>query len=131
MDYKKLSTSFLEIVTTLFLLTLTLLANASPTQELEPNNSIVNAQPIPTLSSIGGTISEASDVDIYAFRAELGETIHIDTLARGFRATNSPGSNLSAKITLLDTDGTTVLNEDSSIGDYDDPFISFTFSASG
>lgn len=104
---------------------------ADPVVEQEPNNTIINAQPISPLVSIGGVIDNASDTDYFVFRAELGETIHADILALGFRASNKPGSDLSARLSLLDTDGTTVLTEDIPEGPYNDPFVEYTFSTSG
>lgn len=120
-----------------FLLSLLLLCTninsliASPVVEQEPNDVIINAQPISPLISIGGVIGTALDNDYFAFRAELGETIQADILALGFRASNKPGSDLSARLTLLDSDGTTVLIEDTPEGPYDDPFVKYTFTASG
>lgn len=104
---------------------------AAPVIELEPNNSTTDAQPILLMTSIGGTIDSASDSDYFAFRAEYGETIQADILALGFRASNQPGSDLTARLSLLDTNGTTILTEDVPAGPYDDPFVEHTFTASG
>jgi hypothetical protein len=104
---------------------------AAPIVEREPNDVIIDAHPISPLVSIGGVIDTATDNDYFAFRAELGETIQADILALGFRASNKPGSNLNAKLSLLGTDGTTVLIEDIPAGAYDDPFVEYTFTASG
>ena len=104
---------------------------AAPVLERESNNSINTAQPISPMLSNGGVIDSALDKDYFAFRAELGESVHADILALGFRAGSQPGSDLNAKLSLLDTDGTTVLIEDMPAGAYDDPFIEYTFTASG
>jgi hypothetical protein len=104
---------------------------SEPIREREPNDTAAGAQPVTTLTSVGGVISTGSDADLYAFRAELGEILQADLLARGFRAGSQPGSDLSARLSLLDTDGATVLIEDVSIGDYDDPFLEYEFTASG
>jgi hypothetical protein len=93
-------------------------------RETEPNDPAAFAQPIVPPTSIGGTISGPGDVDRYAVRLEAGQTLQADILARGFRAGAAPGSALSAVLQILDTDGTTVLAQAQSQGDFDDPAVS-------
>jgi len=100
-------------------------------REVEPNSSQANAQPSVPTSSVGGVIGNPGDVDLYAVAAEAGQTIKADILARGFRADNGPGSELSALLQVLDTDGVTVLAQDQSNGDYDDPTVSAEVSDTG
>jgi hypothetical protein len=100
-------------------------------REAEPNDLPANAQPTVPASSIGGVVASPGDVDLYAVAAEAGQTVTVDVLARGFRADNSPGSELSALLQVLDTDGMTVLAEDQSIGDYDDPTVSVSIPVGG
>jgi len=106
-------------------------ASADLRREAEPNDSAAAAQPIVPPASVGGTIGVPGDVDRYAVRLEAGQTIQADILARGFRAGQTPGSALSAVLEILDTDGTTVLAQAQSQGDFDDPYCSFQVSSSG
>src|SRR6267378_8675870 len=78
-------------------------------KEVEPNDSSAMAQPLLPAASVGGTIGAPGDVDVYAVGLQAGQTIGADVLARGFRAGTQPGSSLSAILTILDRDGTTVL----------------------
>jgi len=116
------------------LVTLVMLASttwAGLRREVEPNDLPTNAQPIVQASSIGGVIANPGDVDLYAVAVEAGQTVKVDVLARGFRADNGPGSELSALLQVLDTDGITSLGEDQSIGDYDDPTVSIVVPLAG
>jgi len=106
-------------------------ARADLRREAEPNDSISRAQPIVPATSLGGVISIPGDVDIYAVRVEAGQTLSADILARGFRAGASPGSQLSAVLEILDTDGTTILAQDQSLGDFDDPTVAFQVTVTG
>lgn len=90
-------------------------------REVEPNDLAGNAQPITPPASVGGVIAFAGDVDLYAVAASAGQTIIADVLARGFRADNNPGSDLSALLEIRDTDGITVLAQGQSLGEFDDP----------
>ncbi|HXH28797.1 MAG TPA: pre-peptidase C-terminal domain-containing protein, partial [Candidatus Polarisedimenticolia bacterium] len=99
--------------------------------EREPNGLSGTAQPIAPPASVGGVIGGPGDVDVYAVAALAGQTIKADILARGFRAGSAPGSQLSAVVTILAPDGTTVLGQDQSLGDYDDPTATAQISADG
>jgi hypothetical protein len=105
-------------------------ASADLRREKEPDDPASAAQPVAPPASVGGTIGTPGDVDLYAIRLEAGQTIQADILARGFRATSAPGSALSAVLQILDTDGTTVLAQDQSQGDFDDPSVAFQASRS-
>ena len=106
-------------------------ARADLRREVEPNSPASTAQPVAPPASVGGVIDPSGDVDLYAVRLQAGQTIQADILARGFRASSSPGSDLSAVLTILDTDGAGVLAQDQSVGDFDDPSVSFQVSVSG
>ncbi len=90
-------------------------------REVEPNDFANVAQPIVAPASLGGAIGLPGDVDLYAVAARPGQIIRADVLARGFRAASGPGSELSAVLEIRDTDGVTVLAQDQSLGDFDDP----------
>src|SRR5437867_3351208 len=90
-------------------------------REVEPNDSPPVAQPVVPAASVGGTIGAPGDLDIYAVGLQAGQTVVADILARGFRAGAQPGSSLSAVLTILDRDGSTVLAQSQSPGSFDDP----------
>lgn len=98
-------------------------ATADLHREVEPNDLAAEAQPILPPFSVGGTIGAPGDLDRFAIAAVAGQVIKADVLARGFRAGANPGSALSAVLEILDTDGTTVLAADQSLGDFDDPGV--------
>lgn len=100
-------------------------------KEVEPNDPATRAQPIVPAASAGGVISAPGDVDLYAVRVEAGQTLSADILARGFRAGSSSGSQLTAVLEILDTDGITVLAQDQSVGEFDDPTVAFQVTATG
>ncbi len=95
-------------------------------RETEPNNLPSSPQAVTSPASLGGTIGAAGDADVFALLLGAGQTLKADILARGFRATTQPGSDLMARLTLLDLDGVTPLAQDTSQGSFDDPTISFT-----
>jgi hypothetical protein len=100
-------------------------------REVEPNNDASSAMAIVPPASLGGVIGAPGDADRYAIRLEAGQTVRADILARGFRAGNAPGSSLSAVLEILDTDAATILAVDQSLGDFDDPSISWTADTPG
>ncbi|HKB08167.1 MAG TPA: PPC domain-containing protein [Candidatus Polarisedimenticolia bacterium] len=99
-------------------------ARADLLREAEPNDAVATAQPVIPTSCVGGTIGAPSDRDVFAFRLPAGATVQASLLARGFRATADPGSSLTGVISVLDTDGSTVLVQDQSAGGFDDPAVS-------
>jgi len=106
-------------------------ARAELRKEVEPNDSPAGAQPLLPAASVGGTIGAPGDMDVYADRLEAGQSIGADILARGFRAGAQPGSSLSAVLTVLDRDGSTVLAQSQSQGSFDDPYTRAQAAASG
>ncbi|HEV8699679.1 MAG TPA: PPC domain-containing protein [Candidatus Polarisedimenticolia bacterium] len=90
-------------------------------QEVEPNDAPASAQPLAPPVSVGGIVQAPGDVEVFAVALLAGQTIKADILARGFRAGSQPGSSLSAILAILDRDGSTVLAQDQSIGEFDDP----------
>jgi hypothetical protein len=106
-------------------------AHADLRREVEPNDPAAAAQPVVPAASVGGTIGAPGDVDIYAVAVDAGQIIKADILARGFRADNKAGSELSALLEILDTDGVTVLASAESLGEFDDPMTSFEIPADG
>lgn len=82
-------------------------------------------------ASLGGAISVPGDADLYALEVRGGQTIRADILARGFRATATPGSDLSAVISILDPDGITILAQAASQGQFDDPAVSHQAAGDG
>ena len=101
-------------------------APADLRREAEPNDQPSEAQPIVPPVSAGGTIDAPGDFDLFAVEMEAGQTLQADVLARGFRATqHTPGSVLSAFLGVLSADGTMILVSDQSIGEFDDPTVSY------
>jgi hypothetical protein len=107
------------------------LAFADLRREREPNGDPQTAQPLLPPTSVGGRIGSPGDTDLFSLALETGETVVADVLARGFRAGSSPGSPLSARLQVLDADGVSVLAQDDSLGEFDDPTVTFTAAASG
>jgi len=95
-------------------------AMADLRREVEPNDPPAS-QPMTPPFSAGGVIGSPGDLDRYAVRVDSGAVIKADLLARGFRAGSQPGSSLSGVLQILDSDGVTVLAEDQSQGEFDDP----------
>jgi hypothetical protein len=100
-------------------------------RESEPNHNAGSAQPVAVPATVGGKISVAGDVDVYAVALQAGQTLTADILARGFRAGVNPGSQLTAVLEILDSSGSSVLASDQSAGDFDDPFVSFQAATAG
>jgi hypothetical protein len=106
-------------------------APADLLREVEPNDGPVSAQAILPIVSVGGVISQAGDRDLFSIRLDPGAVLKADILARGFRAGTQPGSSLSARLRILDTDGVTVLAEEVSMGSFDDPTVEAQVFAEG
>ncbi|HET9482135.1 MAG TPA: PPC domain-containing protein [Candidatus Polarisedimenticolia bacterium] len=106
-------------------------AQADLRREVEPNQPASLAQPLVPPCSVGGAILAAGDVDLYALELVEGRTVTLDLLARGFRAGASAGSELDPVLSLIAPDGTTILAQDASQGEFDDPFLSVPVQQSG
>lgn len=48
---------------------------ASPTAEVEPNNLVTEATPVPTSGHISGVVNPAADVDLYSINLTAGESV--------------------------------------------------------
>lgn len=99
--------------------------------EREPNDLPSQAQAVVAPASVGGSVGSAGDADLVSVALGRGQTLTADLLARGFRASSQPGSDLTARLTLLDRDGITILAQDVSQGSFDDPTIAAKVSADG
>ena len=99
-------------------------ASAELIRETEPNGLLDVAQPLSPPCSVGGSIGAPGDLDVYAVAVRAGQTVRTDLLARGFRAGSTPGSDLSAVLRILAPDGATILAQDQSEGEFDDPTAS-------
>ena len=91
--------------------------------EQEPNNSLVEAQPVPLPVTLNGRLNIDGDFDFYSFHAGQGQTWVFD-----LRAARN-GNGLDAGLILLDPAGRKLAHsEDRFIWD---PFFTHTFAASG
>ncbi len=93
----------------LFSVQLTVNSPPAVTQEVEPNNSIDNANSIGLNTSVGGAIGPAGDADYYLFTlTQSGQlTIH---------ATPDSGSALAGRVTLYSSNGQALLSGDGLAG---------------
>src|SRR5712675_2225736 len=99
-------------------------ARADLRREAESNDLSTSAQPLLAPMSVGGRIGAPGDRDWYAVRVRPGATLDASILARGFRAGTTPGSSLTARLSILASDGVTLLAQDDSQGGFDDPVTS-------
>ncbi|HYV86270.1 MAG TPA: PPC domain-containing protein [Patescibacteria group bacterium] len=106
-------------------------ARADLRREVEPNDLSTTAQPLLAPVSVGGLIGAPGDRDWYAVRVRPGATLDASVLARGFRADTSPGSPLTARLSILASDGVSLLAQDDSQGGFDDPVTSAPFQQGG
>ncbi|HVN54990.1 MAG TPA: pre-peptidase C-terminal domain-containing protein [Anaerolineaceae bacterium] len=91
------------------------------------NNTPAAATPIVYGSSASGSICPAGDVDYFRFNGSAGDLVVIDAIANGL----TPPSPLDPTLTLLNSDGTSVLayNDDTQPGTNPDSRISFMLPA--
>jgi uncharacterized repeat protein (TIGR01451 family) len=90
------------------------------TPETEPNGTTATATFVPSSNVVfKGNILPNGDVDFYRFDAEIGDRVHIATMMMG-----SAGSSQDSQLTLLDQDGTTVLEFDDDNGSFGQGFSS-------
>ncbi len=120
-----------RILLSLALAGLAIPARADLHREVEPNDFVDTAQPLVAPATVGGVISVPGDVDFFAVALSAGQTLTADILARGFRAGTSPGSQLSAFLQILGPDGSTILAQDQSQGEFDDPTVSCQVAVAG
>jgi len=106
-------------------------ARADLRREVEPNDLSTSAQPLLAPMSVGGRIAAPGDRDWYAVRVRPGATLDASVLARGFRAGTSPGSSLTARLSILAPDGVSLLAQDDSMGGFDDPVTSASLQTGG
>src|SRR5690606_7962581 len=106
-----------RIFTLVCLLTLPVLlistyAQTFPDYEVEPNNTSVQATPIPANpAKMRGYIFQNGDIDFYSFTASAGDRVYAAVMTL-FSANGSTDSQLW----ILDTDGTTTLEFDDDNG---------------
>jgi hypothetical protein len=94
--------------------------------EHEPNDLVGQAQDIPSLPvEIQGRMEVPEDVDLFRFRAHVGERWTFDLRSIEY------GSGLEAKLFLLDAIGTVIALDDDR-DDFDEtPYVEHTFKADG
>ncbi len=95
--------------------------------EASSNNSITLASPISKSSPVGGDICPAGDVDYYKFTGTKGDRVTFDVDAQ------SIGSDLDSILSLVYTDGTTVLaqHDDEVTNTVKDSLIYYTMPGGG
>src|SRR6185295_13965691 len=90
----------------------------SPLNEVEPNNTPAAATPLDLSSGywvVTGSILPVRDVDYYSFSAPAGSRVWI-TVDTGGPAPLSPTNSGDSLVTLLGSNGSTVLEEDDDDG---------------
>ena len=95
----------------------------SQTKEVEPNNSIQEAQRVNWPVVVDALLFPDEDSDFYRFHAAAGQEIVVEVLA------TRNGSGLNAEMYLLDASGTRLAVGDDEEGS--DPVITHTFSKEG
>jgi uncharacterized repeat protein (TIGR01451 family) len=82
--------------------------------EIEPNGTFGTATPIAGANAvIKGNVFPASDTDFYSFTASAGDRVFVATMT-----SFSSGISANSQLTLLDTDGTTVIEFDEDSGSF-------------
>src|SRR5262249_57820068 len=82
--------------------------------EVEPNNTVATATPIVgTNVVVKGNLFPNGDVDFYAFSATAGDRVYAATMTAF-----SAGSSTDSQLTLLASDGTTVIEFDDDNGSF-------------
>ena len=81
--------------------------------EIEPNNTVTNAQKIVPPVTINGRIDPAADVDRFTFAAKKGERFEMKLLSA------SLGAPMDALLIVEDASGKELLRVDDSAGDFD------------
>ncbi|QIL71021.1 DUF11 domain-containing protein [Diaphorobacter sp. HDW4B] len=90
------------------------LGSAGMQSEVEPNGTAVSATPIVgTSARIRGNLYPNGDIDYYSFTAQAGDRVYAATMTSG-----SAGSSTDSQLTLLASDGTTVIEFDDDNGTF-------------
>ena len=91
--------------------------------EVEPNNSIVQAQLIPVPSAVVGTIQAATELDYFRFPAHKGDQLILEVVAQ------RSGSPLDSTLALLDAQGRELARDEDARGF--DSLLEFTVPEDG
>ena len=78
--------------------------------EVEPNGGFRTAQPISADMTLIGSIDQATDVDVFKFKGETGQTLRFEVFAARF---DSP---LDASLTIYDSKGAILATNDDAAG---------------
>ena len=82
--------------------------------EIEPNGTSATASPIVgTNAVVRASLYPNGDVDFYSFTAAAGDRVYAAVMTSG-----SPGNSTDSQLTLLSSDGTTVLEFDDDNGSF-------------
>jgi hypothetical protein len=91
--------------------------------EVEPNNSMTQAQLVPVPSAIAGVIQSATEFDYFRFIAKKGEQLVLEVVAQ------RSGSPLDSSLTIFDSKGNEIAHDEDSRGF--DSLIEFTAPTDG
>jgi len=97
--------------------------NVAEIPEVEPNNSLEQAQNIPVPSVINGVIQVATEIDSFRFNAKKGEQFVLEVLAQ------RKGSPLDSSLAVFDHKGREVARSEDALGF--DSLIEFTAAEDG
>jgi MYXO-CTERM domain-containing protein len=78
--------------------------------EIEPNSDVERATPIQNGAFVRANIVPSGDIDYYRFTGQAGERVYASTM------TQFSASSMDSVLTILGSDGTTVLEEDNDNG---------------
>lgn len=78
--------------------------------EIEPNNSIEQAQMIPVPSAVAGVIQAATELDYFRFKAKKGDQLVLEVVAQ------RTGSPLDSTLALLDAKGRELARDEDARG---------------
>ncbi len=92
--------------------------------QVEPNNAIENAQPIPSECVVAGALDAPGDVDVFKVDAKSGEEIVFDCVAQPLR------SRLQPVMTIIDSAGK-ALTESKQIPGRADAMLGYRFEKAG
>src|SRR5262245_29557880 len=81
--------------------------------ETEPNGTFATASPITNPARIQGNLYPNGDVDFYSFTANAGDRVYAASMTSG-----SAGNSNDSQLTILASDGTTVIEFDDDNGSF-------------